>query len=68
MWDGHDPDSDEVSFQYVLDPWLHAYSTTDQSEATYTAIDGGPHEFRIRAQDGSGCWSETWSIAHFYVE
>ena len=68
LWDGYDPDSDIVTFQYVLDPWLHAYETTDACEAAYSGIGSGPHEFRLRARDGSGCYSETWSIVSFYVE
>lgn len=68
LWEGHDPDGDVVAFQYVLDPWENAYSLTDQSEMTYSGIGGGSHSFRVRAQDESGCWSESWSIVDFYVE
>jgi len=68
QWEGYDPDSDVVTFQYVLDPWLNAYSMTDEHEAVYSGIGGGGHEFRLRGQDGSGCYSERWSIVRFYVE
>jgi len=68
QWEGNDPDGEVVTFQYVLDPWSNPYSTTDMSEVSYAGIGPGPHEFRIRAQDGSGCWSSVWSVVDFYVE
>lgn len=68
QWEGNDPDGDVVLFQYVLDPFLNVYELTESSERSYTGIGPGPHEFRIRAQDGSGCWSTVWSIVDFYVE
>jgi len=68
LWEGDDPDGDVVTFQYVLDPWDNAYSSTEQSEMSYAGISSGLHEFRLRAQDGSGCWSTMWSIVSFYVE
>ena len=68
QWEGHDPDSDVVIFQYVLDPWSNPYSTTDLSEVSYAGIGPGPHEFRVRAQDGSGCWALEFDIVTFYVE
>ena len=68
QWEGDDPDGEVISFHYVLDPWENAYSMTDLSEASYTGIGPGTHEFRLRARDGSGCWSSVWSIVHFHVE
>ncbi len=68
QWEGTDPDGDVVQFQYVLDPWLHAYELTEASEMLYEDIEPGLHEFRIRAQDGSGCWGISWQIITFYVE
>ena len=68
LWDGYDPDSDIVTFQYVLDPWQSAYEITDAFEAAYSGIGSGPHEFRLRAKDGSGCYSERWSVVRFHVE
>jgi hypothetical protein len=68
QWEGDDPDGDELLFQYGLDPWLHAYELTEASEMLYVGIEPGAHEFRVRAQDQSGCWSESWSIVRFYVE
>ena len=67
-WEGTDPDGDVVLFQNVLDPWLNAYEATEASERSFVNVEPGLHEFRIRAQDGSGCWGTTWEIVTFYVE
>ena len=68
QWEGDDPDGDELLFQYVLDPWLHAYELTEANEMLYEDIEPGPHEFRVRARDQSGCWGIHWEIVTFYVE
>ncbi len=68
QWEGSDPDGDVVLFQYVLDPWFNAYETTESSEMLYVDIEPGAHEFRLRAQDGSGCWGISWQIIRFRVE
>jgi len=68
QWEGDDPDGDELLFQYVLNPWLHAYELTEASEMLYEDIKPGAHEFRVRAQDQSGCWGIHWEIVTFYVE
>jgi hypothetical protein len=68
QWEGHDPDGVVAAYQYVLDPWLNAYQVTQNQQASYTGLDPGSHEFRIRAQDESGCRSESWSFLHFYVQ
>ena len=67
-WEGHDPDGNIAVFQYVLDPWVNDYRMTEEYFLEYEGLGGGEHQFRIRAQDGSGCWSEMWSIVRFYVE
>ena len=68
QWEGDDHDGGELLFQYVLDPWLHAYDLTEASEMLYEGIEPGAHVFRVRVQDQSGCWAETWEIVTFYVE
>ena len=68
QWEGNDPDGEVALFVYVLDPWLNAYSTTDLSEVSFTDVEPGAHEFRIRARDASGCWGTEWQIITFYVE
>ena len=68
LWQGEDVDGDVVSYQYVLDPWLNAYRVTEQCQASYTGVDPGPHEFRVRGVDASGCWSYEFDTVTFYVE
>lgn len=68
QWEGSDQDGYVADYQYVLDPASHPYSITEASERSYTGVGPGPHEFRVRARDQSGCWSTTWSIVMFYVE
>lgn len=65
--EGDDPDGEVVLFQYVLDPAYNAYRTTEFSEIHYLN-EPGAHEFRVRARDASGCWSENWVVVHFCAE
>jgi len=67
-WEGEDEDGDVNLYQYVLDPWENAYATTEEEAKTYSAIDPGIHEFRLRARDDAECWSWTWDTVTFYVE
>lgn len=65
--DGDDPDGEVALYQYVLDAAYNAYETTESDEIHFVDAPGS-HDFRVRAQDGSGCWSESWTIIHFYAE
>ncbi|MFH1689186.1 MAG: hypothetical protein ABIE42_02980 [Candidatus Eisenbacteria bacterium] len=65
LLEGSDPDGEVALFQYVLDPAYNTYETTESSEISFEDVAPGPHEFRVRAQDASGCWSTTWSIVSF---
>jgi len=75
IWDGGDIDGEVAAFQFVLDPWANAYRVcqVDPEDPctswTYENVQADTvHEFRVRAQDSSGCWEETWNIVQFYVE
>ena len=68
QWEGSDPDGEVALFLYVLDPASHPYATTDLNEVSFVDVEPGLHEFRIRAQDQSGCWGTQFGIVTFYVE
>jgi hypothetical protein len=51
-----------TSIDYALQPgW------GDSVDFTKAWIDTGRHEFRVRCQDGSGCWEESWNRHYFWV-
>jgi hypothetical protein len=81
LWEGSDQDGEVAAYQYVLNPWENAYVVCQVDEGSecnsqeYFNIEPSAsdsihpyHEFRLRAQDESGCWEETWNIVRFYVE
>lgn len=70
-WEGSDVDGQVVQYQYVLDPQETAWRITTETSLTYTAADSmavGPHEFRVRALDESGCWESAYQRIEFYVK
>jgi hypothetical protein len=72
LWEGVDEDGEVGAFQYVLDPQSNAYRVCQvlpDQECTSReyAVEAGPHQFRVRAQDNAGCWEHSWNIIDFYV-
>lgn len=70
-WVGDDVDGEVVQYQYVLDPQVSAWRITTENSIEYTAADSisvGPHEFRVRSLDASGCWENSYRVIEFYVE
>ena len=82
LWEGEDVDGEIAAYQFVLNPWASAYRVCqvdlpEQACTSWTYEDIEPtgppplpeyHEFRVRAQDNSGCWEESWNTIRFYVK
>jgi hypothetical protein len=77
LWQGEDGDGEVAAYQYVLDPSQNAYrvcQVTPEQECTsreYTVVNtldvAQEHDFRLRAQDNSGCWELSWNRVNFFV-
>jgi hypothetical protein len=72
LWEGVDEDGEIGAFQYVLDPGQNAYRVCQvlpgqECTSRSYAVEPGPHQFRVRAQDNADCWEQSWNIVDFVV-
>jgi len=79
-WESTDVDGSIQEYQFVFNPKVWGWATTNQSSVTYPNAtipieteDGrlpytpGLYEFRVRARDSSDCWEEDYQIIQFYI-
>ena len=65
-WTGNDPDGEITGYEYLKNSgfWFETTST----EYTWTGVPEGPNEFKVKAKDNNGLYSEviTWTFDYVY--